>query len=481
MEQRTRTSQAKGHIHSEEEFCGVLEEKYLLLRKVGSGGTSSVYLGYNKFDDERTLTAIKMINPEKQDTKVFKAEVEMLKKIDHQNIVKIIDSSENARFNKSDGRCKLVNYIVLEYIKNGELFDFIFFPQKGFGEELGRVILLKIIEGLSACHKAGVVHRDLKTENIMLTENFEIKIADFGFAAYKQGKDGKGLLYTSLGTPNYAAPELHTHSPYYGVCNDIFSLAVTLFVIVTGSMPFKTATQYDPFYSLIIQNDYEAYWTKRNIKVPLTDNFKSLFINLIAFDYSQRPTIEEILAHPWILNSETEDVEERLRFDFYKRKQVVDFKRMKAQLQKEEEKKGNKVVIQRAYRSFENSPSMKEEMKLERILNDYEEMGNRYTLIFEQGSDPQTLFRRILAFFEVKTARVKSCTESYRTRVLFLEEDMTNSEECNPDGFFFLHNLKMFVEIKKYENDKLIVEFTKRSGDKYKFFNTYEEFCNSFN
>ena len=110
MEQRTSTNQAKSHIHLEEEFCGVLDEKYLLLRKVGSGGTSSVYLGYNKFDDERSLTAIKMINPEKQDTKVFKSEVEMLKNLDHQNIVKIIGSSENARFNKSDGRCKLVNY-----------------------------------------------------------------------------------------------------------------------------------------------------------------------------------------------------------------------------------------------------------------------------------------------------------------------------------------------------------------------------------
>ena len=67
-------------------------------------------------------------------------------------------------------------------IKYGELFDYIFFPGTGFGEEIGKYIFTQLINGLEACHKAGISHRDMKTENVMLGENWTMKIADFGFS-----------------------------------------------------------------------------------------------------------------------------------------------------------------------------------------------------------------------------------------------------------------------------------------------------------
>lgn len=466
-------------------LAGVLDGKYNLIKKVGSGGTSSVYIGYDKTDEEKTIRAIKLINPKKQDSKFFRNEVDMLKKVSHENVVKIIEGGEGT-FKKSDGRSKFVNYIVLEYIKNGELFDFIFFPQKGFGEDYGRVLFLAILEGLEACHQAGIAHRDLKTENIMVTEDFQVKIADFGFAALKEGRDGKGLLYTSLGTPNYAAPELHSKSPYYGICNDIFSLAVTLFVIVTGSMPFKQATSTDPFYSYVIKNDYEGYWAKRGLKQKLSYNFKSLLFNLIAFDYAQRPTIDEVRQHPWLQELSGMDIDSlklKLRDDFYKRKQIVDFKRAKEKADKEEEKNAyRKVPISKAYRSFDKDSFIYTTDEAERSLEKYFDYGNRYTISFSQEANPKTLLKILKNFFEDLQGEVTISKDKYSMKILLPAID--ESEEYfsnNLDNLVASQDLKMLVEIRHLEDDQIIIDFNKRSGDRLRFYKIYQHFFDSLN
>ena len=90
----------------------------------------------------------------------------------------------------------------------GELFDFI----TNYGhldEETARFFFLQLLEGLNYCHDNDITHRDLKPENLLLTDDYTLKIADFGFAAPLQGRDGSGTLSTQLGTPNYMAPEIH--------------------------------------------------------------------------------------------------------------------------------------------------------------------------------------------------------------------------------------------------------------------------------
>jgi len=189
----------------------------------------------------------------------------------------------------------------LELIKYGELFDYIFFPGKGFGEEIGKFMLLQMLEGLEACHKSGIAHRDMKTENIMVGENWILKLADFGFATNLEGKKGNGFLYTPLGTASYASPELLNKKPYYGVQSDIFSLGVSIFVLVTGKMPFKHAILEDTYYKEIYKMNYDRYWDKLKGKVPdISKEFKQLFCMLISFDPTARPSIEEIRAHAWL-------------------------------------------------------------------------------------------------------------------------------------------------------------------------------------
>ena len=106
------------------------------------------------------------------------------------------------------------------------------------------------------------------------------------------------MLTLDLLPPNYAAPELHFKKPYLGEYEDIFSLGVALFIIVTGHLPFILPTPNDPLYKYIFCVDYVSYWRKRNIKV--SHSFMELFDNLIAFDPSQRPSISEIKNSKWM-------------------------------------------------------------------------------------------------------------------------------------------------------------------------------------
>jgi len=94
----------------------------------------------------------------------------------------------------------MVDYIVLEIAENGELFDYLYFPGKGFGEDFGRYLFKELVNGLEACHKAGVAHRDLKTENIMMNDDWTLKIADFGYATFSQKKCYRKIEYLSWNT-----------------------------------------------------------------------------------------------------------------------------------------------------------------------------------------------------------------------------------------------------------------------------------------
>lgn len=109
-------------------------------------------------------------------------------------------------------------------------------------------------------HKAGVAHRDLKPENLMLTSDFQLKIADFGFAAPIEGRDGSGTLSTQLGTESYMAPEIHLGKPYTGAGVDLFASAIILFIMLSQRPPFSRAEVSDPHYRLLVGDKANVFW-----------------------------------------------------------------------------------------------------------------------------------------------------------------------------------------------------------------------------
>ncbi len=143
-----------------------------------------------------------------------------------------------------------------------------------------------MIEGLDYVHKKGITHRDMKPENVLFDNNFNLKIADFGFAAPIQGKDGSGFCKTKLGTESYMAPEIHMRKPYHGASVDMFATAIILFIMITGHPPFSKAEPSDPFYRLLCANRADLFWKAHSKNKPggtafFSDEFKNLLTSML--------------------------------------------------------------------------------------------------------------------------------------------------------------------------------------------------------
>ena len=302
---------------SENQIIGILNSEFYLIKIIGSGSSGLVYLSYSIYDENipKTLYAIKIMDkPEPNNDIINNRKINYLEKINHKNIIKVFGHGLGM-LQTSQGLTQKIYYIIMEYVDHGSLLSQLG-DNMGFGEDFGRLIFAQLLDGLEVIHNSNVVHRDIKLENIMLSgSDFTLKYVDFGFATEKSF----GYLTTYLGTPNYAAPELHMKRPYLGVYEDIFSLGVTLFITVTGYLPFILPLPNDPLYRFIFDVDYISYWRNRRIKV--SPSFMELFDNLIAFDPTQRPSISEIKNSKWMKEINWE-LFPLLKQEFMKREEV---------------------------------------------------------------------------------------------------------------------------------------------------------------
>ena len=165
---------------------------------------------------------------------------------------------------------------------------------------------------LEDMHKNGFCHRDIKSENIVLCgDNYEIKLCDFGYSTkFIDNNNQKKKLDEPKGTPYYAAPEMHEGKEYEGDKVDIFSLGALLFVLMTKKFGFLKATidnismDYKKIlYKLIKTKQYQKYWKILEKKCQinsLSENFKNLFLKMVAYKPEERPTIDEIKNDEWL-------------------------------------------------------------------------------------------------------------------------------------------------------------------------------------
>ena len=154
----------------------------------------------------------------------------------------------------------------MELVEGGELFDYVAIQH--FKPEICRFYFNQMIQALYHSHSSGVAHRDLKPENILLDRNFNVKIADFGFAAPIYGRDGSGFLTTNLGTPGYMAPEIHNGHAYQGEVVDLFAIGVILFILYSGHPPFCIAGTNDPYFKLLANNRADIFWREHSKSHP---------------------------------------------------------------------------------------------------------------------------------------------------------------------------------------------------------------------
>jgi len=210
-----------------------------------------------------------------------------LQGLNHGNIVNILGYGSDGHVIKPSKReINNLVYIILEFVSGGLLFD-LCQTLGGMGEEGGRFFLEQMLDVLEYLQKNNVVHRDLKLENILVDENLNLKVADFGFATYKK----INKLNSYRGTMTYMAPEIKEGKTYDGRQIDIFSTGVILFIIVQGIFPFKEAKKDEYFYSLILNGQLDKYWDKVG-GGSLSPEFKDLILRIFSFDGSKRPTLE---------------------------------------------------------------------------------------------------------------------------------------------------------------------------------------------
>ena len=275
-----------------------IDNKYIILERKGIGATANVYLVEDKND--KAKYAVKVL---KEVTPYFEREIEILQKVSilkNPYIINLIHYGEGP-VKKSSKPETNHQYMVLDYASKGELFDYIYCSEKGLDEKHAKLIFHKILKGLQAIHNSGICHRDLKMQNILVDDNFNPKICDFGFGAKIMGEDGSGRLNEFIGTPNYAAPEIYLHRPYDGVKVDIFSMGVVLLNLVTCRMGFVQATRLDKYYRCIMAKKYNMYWNLvSGIIGNVSEDLKNLYIKMVTFTPEQRPSIDDIFQDPWM-------------------------------------------------------------------------------------------------------------------------------------------------------------------------------------
>ena len=195
-----------------------------------------------------------------------------------------------------------VDYMILENAEGGEFFDFLVMSGQ-LSESMARHYFLQLLQGLDHCHRNGFAHRDLKCENILLDDKYDLKIADFGFAGPVDGRDGKGTLSTYVGTENYMPPEVYLEQPYYPRAVDVFTAGIILFTMVAGHPPFNFARSNDVYYKCIASNRSDLFWKLVSKGLPpgfYSDDFKDIIVSMLQLDPNHRPTMSELFQHPWV-------------------------------------------------------------------------------------------------------------------------------------------------------------------------------------
>lgn len=175
----------------------------------------------------------------------------------------------------------------MEYVPNGELFDYL--VSKGrLDTNEARHYFQQIISGVDYCHRYNICHRDLKPENLLLDDDKNIKIADFGMAALE--RSGK-LLETSCGSPHYASPEIVAGENYHGNSSDIWSCGIILFALLTGRLPFDD----ENIRNLLAKVKLGRY----SMPADIPKDAQDLIRRMLTVKPQERITMAEIQAHPW--------------------------------------------------------------------------------------------------------------------------------------------------------------------------------------
>ncbi|CBL43447.1 Serine/threonine-protein kinase par-1 [Caenorhabditis elegans] len=253
--------------------------KYKLLKTIGKGNFAKVKLAKHVITGHEV--AIKIIdktalNPSSLQ-KLFR-EVKIMKQLDHPNIVKLYQVMETEQ----------TLYLVLEYASGGEVFDYLVAHGR-MKEKEARAKFRQIVSAVQYLHSKNIIHRDLKAENLLLDQDMNIKIADFGFSnTFSLGNK----LDTFCGSPPYAAPELFSGKKYDGPEVDVWSLGVILYTLVSGSLPFD-GQNLKELRERVLRGKYR-------IPFYMSTDCENLLKKFLVINPQRRSSLDNIMKDRWM-------------------------------------------------------------------------------------------------------------------------------------------------------------------------------------
>ena len=286
----------------------LINDQYEIMSKLGEGNFSIVYLSTHKLTKERV--AIKVLDK----TKIKNISDKTLKKLHHFNIINIYSTIED----------KYTIYIIQEFVSGKDLLEYIT-SKRSLDEKEACHIFQQLIFCVEYIHKLNISHRDLKPDNILFTNEKNIKLIDFGLSNFYNNNNNDNLnnnktnnnklnkkkiknknniinlynndnnsLSTPCGSPFYAAPEMLKGENYNGLYIDIWSCGIILYYMLTGNFPFydNDNNNISILYKKIIEGRF-------NIPNYLSLNAKDLIKKILVTNPKKRIKINGILNHPW--------------------------------------------------------------------------------------------------------------------------------------------------------------------------------------
>lgn len=261
----------------------VLFGKYELRRLLGVGAFAKVYHA-TSVDDTHQSVALKAVSKNKVLNGGFAANVEreisIMRRLHHPNIINLFEVLAT----------KTKIYFVMEFAAGGELFHEVAGKVR-LTEETARFYFRQLISAVKHCHSRGVFHRDLKLDNLLLDEDGNLKVSDFGLSAVTGQIRPDGLLHTVCGTPTYVAPEILAKRGYDGAKVDLWSCGVVLFALIAGYLPFN---DYNP--SVLYRKIYRGQF-----RFPrwISHDLRFLLSRLLDTNPKTRITVDEIYKDTW--------------------------------------------------------------------------------------------------------------------------------------------------------------------------------------
>lgn len=246
---------------------------YTLGRTIGEGTFGKVRMGTHRLTGTRV--AIKQVP--KDHSASLTREIHHHRRLNHANVMKLYEVLATETH----------IWMVSELCLGGELYDYL--VERGtLSEPEARRVFGQLCLAIAYVHGRGIVHRDLKLENVLLDEKCNVKLGDFGFT---REFEGKRLMETFCGTTGYAAPEMLAGRKYTGEEVDIWSLGIILYALLAGALPFDDDDE-SVMKAKILSGEYE-------MPDYLSEEARDLLNGILKLEPTQRLSIKSILSHPW--------------------------------------------------------------------------------------------------------------------------------------------------------------------------------------